>query len=86
MDNLFRNLAYFFMIVRLINHLGQDVIGGYYLAMHIFWTFLLVPVLALTEGARVLMANSCGDLQRLRGLWYSAWPAPSREGAPVTAS
>ena len=47
LDSLVRNIAYFFMIVRLINLLGENAIGGYFLAMHIFWTFLLVPGMAL---------------------------------------
>ena len=52
-----RNLAYFFMIVRLLNLMGGNAIGGYYLAMHIFWSFLLVPVLALSESAKVMIGN-----------------------------
>ena len=72
LDSLVRNIAYFFMIVRLINLLGENAIGGYFLAMHIFWSFLLVPVLALSESAKVLMANSSNDLARMRALWFSS--------------
>jgi len=72
LDSLIRNFAYFFMIVRLLNLLGQDTIGGYYLAMHIFWSFLLVPILALSESAKVLIANHSGDISRVRILWYSS--------------
>jgi len=71
-DSLVRNLAYFYMIVRMINFLGEGAIGGYYLAMHIFWTFLLVPILALSESAKVLIANHCGDLSKVRKLWFSS--------------
>ncbi len=72
LDSLVRNLAYFFMIVRMLNLLGEDSIGGYYLAMHIFWSFLLVPILALSESLKVLVANYSFDIQRVRRLWYSA--------------
>jgi len=72
LDSLVRNFAYFFMIVRLLNLLGEDTIGGYYLAMHIFWSFLLVPILALSESAKVLIANHSGDISRVRTLWFSS--------------
>jgi len=72
LDSLVRNIAYFFMIVRLLNLLGESSIGGYYLAMHIIWSFLLVPILALTESARVLIANHSEDIYKVRQIWYSA--------------
>ncbi|MCJ7580321.1 MAG: hypothetical protein MUP98_07285, partial [Candidatus Aminicenantes bacterium] len=72
LDSLVRNFAYFFMIVKLLNLLGEDTIGGYYLAMHIFWSFLLVPILALSESAKVLIANHSGDIQQVRKLWFSS--------------
>ncbi|MFC2044675.1 MATE family efflux transporter [Chloroflexota bacterium] len=72
LDSLVRNVAYFFMIVRLLNLLGESSIGGYYLAMHIIWSFLLVPILALTESTRVLIANHSEDIYKVRQLWYSA--------------
>jgi len=72
LDSLVRNFAYFFMIVRLLNLIGENTIGGYYLAMHIFWSFLLVPILALSESAKVLIANHSADLLRVRILWYSS--------------
>jgi Na+-driven multidrug efflux pump len=72
LDSLVRNFAYFFMVVRLLNLLGEDTIGGYYLAMHIFWSFLLVPILALSESAKVLIANHSGDISRVRVLWFSS--------------
>jgi len=72
LDSLVRNVAYFFMIVRLLNLLGESSIGGYYLAMHIIWSFLLVPILALTESARVLIANHSEDIYKVRQIWYSA--------------
>jgi Na+-driven multidrug efflux pump len=72
LDSLVRNFAYFFMVIRLLNLLGEDSIGGYYLAMHIFWNILLVPVLALAESSRVLIANNSGDLSKVRGLWFSS--------------
>ena len=72
LDSLVRNIAYFFMIIRLLNLLGADTIGGYYLAMHILWSFLLVPVLALAETTKVLIANHSLNIQKVRNLWYSA--------------
>ncbi len=72
LDSLVRNIAYFFMIIRLLNLLGADTIGGYYLAMHIIWSFLLVPVLALAETTKVLIANHSLNIQKVRNLWYSA--------------
>ena len=72
LDSLVRNVAYFFMIVRLLNLLGEGSIGGYYLAMHIIWSFLLVPILALSESTRVLIANHSADIFKVRQLWYSA--------------
>ncbi len=72
LDSLVRNFAYFFMVVRLLNLLGEDTISGYYLAMHIFWSFLLVPILALSESAKVLIANHSGDITKVRRLWFSS--------------
>ncbi|MFC1930492.1 MATE family efflux transporter, partial [Chloroflexota bacterium] len=72
LDSLVRNVAYFFMIVRLLNLLGESSIGGYYLAMHIIWSFMLVPILALAESTRVLIANHSADITRVRQIWYSA--------------
>lgn len=72
LDSLVRNVAYFFMIIRLLNLLGEDSIGGYYLAMHIFWSFLLVPILALAETTKVLIANHSVDIRTVQRLWYSA--------------
>ena len=72
LDSLVRNFAYFFMIIRLLNLLGADTIGGYYLAMHILWSFLLVPILALAETTKVLIANHSLNIQKVRSLWYSA--------------
>ena len=72
LDSLVRNFAYFFMIVRLLNLISANTIGGYYLAMHILWSFLLVPILALSESAKVLIANHSVDLLKVRKLWYSS--------------
>jgi len=72
LDSLVRNVAYFFLIVRLLNLLGENSIGGYYLAMHIIWSFLLVPILALAESTRVLIANQSDDIPKVRSIWYSA--------------
>jgi Na+-driven multidrug efflux pump len=71
LDSLVRNFAYFFMIIRLLNLLGADTIGGYYLSMHIIWSFLLVPILALAETTKVLIANQSLNIQKVRSLWYT---------------
>ena len=71
LDSLVRNVAYFFMIVKLLNLLGESSIGGYYLAMHIIWSFLLVPILALSESTKVLIANHSEDIYKVRRIWYS---------------
>ena len=71
-DSLVRNLAYFFMIIRLVNLIGSTEIGGYYVAIQILWSFMLVPVLALAESAKALVANASGDLFRVRSLWHAS--------------
>lgn len=71
LDSLVRNLAYFFMIIRLLNLLGADAIGGYYLTMHIIWSFMLVPILATAETTKVLIANHSMDIIAIKRLWYS---------------
>lgn len=69
LDSLVRNVAYFLMIIRLVNTIGAAEIGGYYLAMQILWSFMLVPVLAVADSAKALVANASNDLPRLRMLW-----------------
>ncbi len=72
LDSLIRNVAYFFMIIRIVNTIGAEEIGGYYLAIQIFWSFMLAPVLALADSAKALVANTSDDLNRVRQLWLSA--------------
>jgi Na+-driven multidrug efflux pump len=60
------------MIIHLLNLLGPDAIGGYYLAMNIIWSFLLVPILALSETTKVLIANHSLNIQKVRNLWFAA--------------
>ena len=71
-DSLIRNVAYFFMIIRIVNTIGSDEIGGYYVAVQIFWSFMLVPVLAFADSAKALVANVSDDIQRVRTLWYAS--------------
>lgn len=71
-DSLIRNVAYFFMIIRIVNTIGAEEIGGYYIAVHILWSFMLVPILAFADSAKALVANSAGDLPRIRTLWRSS--------------
>jgi Na+-driven multidrug efflux pump len=72
LDSLVRNVAYFFMIIRLLNTIGASEIGGYYLAIQILWSFMLVPVLAFADSAKALVANASGDLPRIRTLWHTS--------------
>ena len=71
-DSLVRNVAYFFMIVRIVNTIGSAEIGGYYVAIQILWSFMLVPVLALSDSAKALVANAAGDLPRIKTLWHAS--------------
>lgn len=71
-DSLVRNVAYFVMIIRIVNTIGSEEIGGYYLAIQILWSFMLVPVLALADTTKALVANSADDLQRVRQLWFTS--------------
>lgn len=72
LDSLVRNLAYFFMIIRIVNTIGPAEIGGYYLTMQVLWGFMLVPVLAFADSAKALVANASEDLNRVRELWLSS--------------
>ena len=71
-DSLIRNVFYFFMIIRIVNTIGSSEIGGYYLAMQILWSFMLVPVLALADSAKALVANASDDLRRVKSLWHAS--------------
>ena len=71
-DSLVRNVAYFFMIIRIVNTIGSTEIGGYYVAIQILWSFMLVPVLALADSAKALVANASGNLRRVRALWQAS--------------
>ena len=71
-DSLIRNVAYFFMIIRIVNTIGSTEIGGYYVAVQILWSFMLVPVLAFADSAKALVANASDDLQLVKTLWYSS--------------
>lgn len=72
LDSLIRNVAYFFMIIRIVNAIGPAEIGGYYLTIQILWGFMLVPVLAFADSAKALVANASADLCQVRRLWLSA--------------
>ena len=71
-DSLIRNVFYFFMIIRIVNTIGSTEIGGYYLAIQILWSFMLVPVLAFADSAKALVANASDDMQRVRNLLYAS--------------
>ena len=71
-DSLIRNIAYFFMIIRIVNTIGATEISGYYVAIQILWSFMLVPVLAFADSAKALVANASHDTQRVKTLWYAS--------------
>ena len=71
-DSLIRNVAYFLMIIRIVNTIGSEEIGGYYVAVQILWSFMLVPVLAFADSAKALVANASDDIHRVRTLWYAS--------------
>ena len=71
-DSLIRNVAYFVLIIRIVNTIGADEIGGYYVAIQIFWSFMLVPVLAFADSAKALIANAADDIGRVRRLWQAS--------------
>ena len=66
LESLIRNTAYFFITLQLINALGPKQIGGYYLAMHLFWSFALLPVNALAETMKALIANTAMATEAIR--------------------
>ena len=71
-DSLIRNVAYFVMVIRIVNSIGEDEIGGYYLSIQIFWSFMLVPVLAFADSGRALFANNSNKIERVRRLWRTS--------------
>ena len=71
-DSLIRNVAYFFMIIRIVNTIGAAEIGGYYVAIQILWSFMLVPVLAFADSTKALVANASDNLPRVKTLWYAS--------------
>ena len=71
-DSLIRNVAYFFMIIRIVNTIGSDEIGGYYVAMQILWSFMLVPILAFADSVKALVANASADIAQVRTLWRAS--------------
>ena len=71
-DSAVRNAAYFIMIIRLVNTIGTTEISGYYVAIQILWSFMLVPVLAFADSSKALVAQASSDKERVRVLWRSS--------------
>ena len=67
-ESTIKNLSYLTMVVGLLNTLGVKETGGYYLAMHLFWSFLLFPIIALSDTLKVLIANHSNDLKKVKSL------------------
>lgn len=57
LESSIRNVAYFLVILSLLNQLGSKQIGGYYLSMHLFWSFCLLPINALAELLKAQIGN-----------------------------
>ena len=76
LDSLVRNIAYFFMIIRLVNTIGPTEIGGYYLTVQILWGFMLVPVLAFADSAKALIANASDDWSASGDCGFLPWQSP----------
>ena len=71
-DSAIRNAAYFIMIIRLVNTIGTTEISGYYVAIQILWSFMLVPVLAFADSSKALIAQESANPERVRVLWRSS--------------
>lgn len=71
-ESLVKNVAYLFMIIKLLNLLGPQQIGGYYLTMHIFWSFALIPILALSETSKALIANYSSQKESIKRILKTA--------------
>ncbi len=71
-ESLIKNLVYFFLIIKVINELGPAEISGYYLSMHIFWSFLLVPVLAAADATRALISNHANQILAIQAVLKKA--------------
>ncbi len=55
MESLIRNLSYMFMIIRMINMVGEQ--GTYWVVNSFIWGWLLLPILSLGE----LIKRDCGE-------------------------
>ena len=71
-DSLVRNVSYAVMVVRVVNTIGTAQIAGYFIAIQMFWSVLLVPILALADSAKALVANASDDIQSVRKLWQAS--------------
>ena len=69
LDVLVRNLAYSYMILFLINQMGTAYIQGYYLAMHIIWSFGMIPIFLISEATKILVSTYKKDIVKV---WYNA--------------
>ena len=71
-DSAIRNVAYFVMIIGIVNSIGVGEIGGYYIFIQVMWGILLVPVLAFAESSKALIANASGSARDIKRLWHAS--------------
>ena len=67
-ESLVKNIAYFVLILKMLNNIGSKEIGGYYLAMHLFWSFFLIPTFIISDTLKVLIANDSERIDEVRNI------------------
>ena len=67
-ESLIKNVAYFVLILKMLNNIGSKEIGAYYLAMHLFWSFFLIPTFIISNTLKVLIANDSERITEVRKL------------------
>ena len=60
LDSLIRNIGYIMVPLNVLNVIGTNQYGGYELAMTVMWT-VIIPALAIVEGAQVTVGNYYGE-------------------------
>jgi len=58
LDSAIRNISYYYMILILLNKLGQNEIAGYYASITILGSILILLSIAIAESNRIFIANA----------------------------